>query len=214
MGSKDIHGIVMNLLGALFRIHARPGLTVMEDVYCDLSDATEESLRAPDVVLVGGLSKPKDDFYRGTPILAVEVRATQSKRNLEEKVKLYLEHDWPWIWTSAGAAAERAAQECSFVLREGNVAPRLVPCRRAATAGPSLRAADGIASSPCGAAACRGRAAGDARDALRGHRRKDRLRVPLRRAARHVSLDDRRSARGACHRRRARSPLARGRPAR
>jgi hypothetical protein len=98
MGSKDIHGVVMALLAALFRTHARPGLTVMTDVYCDLSDATGASLRAPDVVLVGDLATPKDEVYTGTPILAVEVRATQSKRYLEEKVKLYLEHDWPCTW--------------------------------------------------------------------------------------------------------------------
>lgn len=35
---------------------------------------------------------------RGTPVLAVEVRGTQSKRYLAEKVQLYLEHDWPWVW--------------------------------------------------------------------------------------------------------------------
>jgi hypothetical protein len=55
-------------------------------------------VRAPDVVLVGDLAKPKDAFYTGTPILAVEVRGTQSKRYLEEKVKLYIEHDWPCTW--------------------------------------------------------------------------------------------------------------------
>jgi Uma2 family endonuclease len=98
MGSKDIHGIVIALLTALFRTHGRPGVTVMTDVYCDLSDASGASLRAPDVVLVGDLAKPRDDFYRGTPVLAVEVRGTQSKRYLEEKVKLYLEHDWPCTW--------------------------------------------------------------------------------------------------------------------
>jgi Uma2 family endonuclease len=98
MGSKDLHGIVMALLAALFRTHVRPGLTVMTDVYCDLSDPTAASLRAPDVVLVGGISAPRNEVYTGTPILAVEVRATQSKRNLEEKVKLYLEHDWPCTW--------------------------------------------------------------------------------------------------------------------
>ncbi len=98
MGSKDIHGIVMALLTALFRTHARSGITVMTDVYCDLSDATGASVRAPDVVLVRNLDKPRDDFYRGTPILAVEVRGTQSKRYLEEKVKLYLEHAWPCTW--------------------------------------------------------------------------------------------------------------------
>jgi Uma2 family endonuclease len=98
MGSKDIHGIVIALLAALFRTHARQGVTVMTDVYCDLTDASGASLRAPDVVMVGDLSKPKNEVYTGTPILAVEVRGTQSKRYLEEKVKLYLEHDWPCTW--------------------------------------------------------------------------------------------------------------------
>jgi Uma2 family endonuclease len=113
MGSKDIHGIVMALLAALFRTHARPGVTVMTDVYCDLSDPTAASLRAPDVVLVGDLSTPKNEVYVGKPILAVEVRATQSKRYLEEKVKLYLEHDWPCTWI---VHAERQEVE---VLRPG-----------------------------------------------------------------------------------------------
>ncbi len=98
MGSKDIHGIVMALLTALFRTHARPGNTVMTDVYCDLNDAASASVRAPDIVLVSDLVEPKDANYTGTPILAVEVRGTQSKRYLEEKVKLYLEHDWPCTW--------------------------------------------------------------------------------------------------------------------
>jgi Uma2 family endonuclease len=98
MGSKDIHGIITALITALFRTHGRKELTVMVDVYCDLSDASGASLRAPDVALVGGLSKPKDDVFRGIPVIAVEVRATQSKRYLEEKVKLYLEHDWPCTW--------------------------------------------------------------------------------------------------------------------
>jgi hypothetical protein len=35
---------------------------------------------------------------RGIPIIAVEVRATQAKKHLEEKVKLYLEHEWPTVW--------------------------------------------------------------------------------------------------------------------
>jgi hypothetical protein len=128
MGSKDIHGIVMALLAALFRTHARPGLTVMTDVYCDLSDPSGASLRAPDVVLVGDLEKPKDDFYRGTPILAVEVRGTQSKRYLEEKVKLYLEHDWPCTWI---VHAERQEVEVlqtgsgSVVYRLGTEVPLL-----------------------------------------------------------------------------------------
>ena len=98
MGSNDIHGIVMAVLAKLFGIHARPGTTVMTDVYCDLSDASAASVRAPDVVLVGDLTQPKDTIYTGTPILAVEVRGTQSKRYLDEKVKLYLEHDWPRTW--------------------------------------------------------------------------------------------------------------------
>ena len=70
----------------------------MTDVYCDLSDIKGESLRAPDVCLVSGLSKPKDDFFRGTPLIAVEIRATQAKRHLEEKVQLYVEHAWPCTW--------------------------------------------------------------------------------------------------------------------
>lgn len=113
MGSKDIHGIVMALLAALFRTHARAGVTVMTDVYCDLTDAQGASLRAPDVVMVGDLSKPKNEVYTGTPILAVEVRGTQSKRYLEEKVKLYLEHAWPCTWI---VHAERQEVE---VLRPG-----------------------------------------------------------------------------------------------
>lgn len=98
VGSKDIHGILMALIAALFRTHARPGLTVMTDVYCDLTDEQGPSLRAPDVALVDGLGNGKDDFFRGTPIIAVEIRGTQSKRYLEEKVELYLEHDWPCTW--------------------------------------------------------------------------------------------------------------------
>lgn len=113
MGSKDIHGIVMALLAALFRTHAREGFTVMTDVYCDLSDPGGPSLRAPDVVVVGDLSSPRNDAYRGTPLLAVEIRGTQSRRYLEEKVKLYLEHEWPWVWI---AHAERRELE---VVRPG-----------------------------------------------------------------------------------------------
>jgi len=129
MGSKDIHGIVMAVLAALFRTHARRGLTVMTDVYCDLSDTAADSVRAPDVVLVGDLAKPKDAIYTGIPILAVEVRGTQSKRYLEEKVKLYLEHDWPCTWI---VHAERQEVEvmrrgvASVVYRRGTSVP-LVP---------------------------------------------------------------------------------------
>jgi len=128
MGSKDIHGILMALLAALFRTHARPSLTVMSDVYCDLSDAEGPSLRAPDVALVSGLSTPKNEAFAGTPILAVEVRGTQSKRYLEEKVKLYLEHDWPWVWI---VHAERQEVEVlqprvgSVVYRRGTEVPLL-----------------------------------------------------------------------------------------
>jgi hypothetical protein len=98
MGSKDIHAITMALLTALFRTHAREGMSVMDDVYCDLTDEQGASLRAPDVVVVSDLEKPRDDVYRGKPVLAVEVRGTQSKRYLEEKVRLYVEHDWPLVW--------------------------------------------------------------------------------------------------------------------
>lgn len=128
MGSKDIHGILMALLAALFRTHARPGLTVMTDVYCDLSDAEGSSLRAPDVVLVGDLSVPKDEAYTGTPILAVEVRGTQSKRYLEEKVKLYLAHDWPSIWIIHAERQEVEVlrpQAGSVVYRSGTDVPLL-----------------------------------------------------------------------------------------
>ena len=129
MGSKDVHAIVMALLTALFRTHARLGVTVMTDIYCDLSDATAESVRAPDIVLVGDLSTPRDENYQGTPILAVEVRATQSKKNLEEKVKLYLEHGWPCTWI---VHAERQEVEVvrpgvgSVIYRRGTSVP-LVP---------------------------------------------------------------------------------------
>jgi Uma2 family endonuclease len=144
MGSKDIHAIVMALLTALFRTHARLGVTVMTDVYCDLSDATAESVRAPDVVLVGDLSVPRDENYHGTPILAVEVRATQSKRNLDEKVKLYLERGWPCTWI---VHAERQEVE---VLRPGVAA---VVYRRGGAAVPLPPALDqhGLATLPVAA---------------------------------------------------------------
>lgn len=125
MGSKDIHGVVA-LLAALLRTHARPGVTVMSDVYCDLSDETGASVRAPDVVLVADLRTPRDDFYRGTPLLAVEIRGTQSKRYLEEKVKLYMEHAWPCTWI---VHAEREEVEVmrpasgSVVYRRGGEVP-------------------------------------------------------------------------------------------
>jgi hypothetical protein len=96
---------------------------------CDLSDPSGASVRAPDVVVVGDVEKPRDDFYRGTPLLAVEVRGTQSKRYLEEKVKLYLEHAWPSTWV---VHAEREEVEVwrpgtgSVVYRRGGAVP-LVP---------------------------------------------------------------------------------------
>jgi Uma2 family endonuclease len=128
MGSNDIHGIVMAILAALFRTHARPGLTVMSDVYCDLSDEEGPSLRAPDVVIVSDLSQPKNEAYHGTPVLAVEIRGTQSKRYLEEKVELYLDHDWPRVWM---VHAERREVEvlrkgqASVVYRKGTEIPLL-----------------------------------------------------------------------------------------
>jgi hypothetical protein len=83
-------------------------------------------VRAPDVVLVGDLAGGKDDIYRGTPILAVEIRGTQSKRYLEEKVKLYLERGWPCTWI---VHAERQEVEVlqpgagSVVYRRGTSVP-------------------------------------------------------------------------------------------
>ena len=126
MGSKDIHAIVMALLAALFSVHARDGITTMADVYCELSDEQGQSLRAPDVVLVKDLLEPKDAAYSGIPVLAVEIRGTQSKRYLEEKVKLYFEHDWPEVWI---VHAEREEVEilrpglASVVYRKGSEVP-------------------------------------------------------------------------------------------
>jgi hypothetical protein len=77
-------------------------------------------------VLVGDLASPKNEAYRGRPVLAVEIRGTQSKRYLEEKVKLYLEHDWPTVWI---AHAERHEVEvlragmASITYREGTEVP-------------------------------------------------------------------------------------------
>ena len=98
MGSKDIHGIVMALFAKLFGIHVAEGITVMTDVYCDLSDEQDQSFRAPDVVVVRDLQKPRDAAYEGIPVVAVEIRGTQSKKYLEEKVRLYLDHGWPQTW--------------------------------------------------------------------------------------------------------------------
>jgi hypothetical protein len=109
MGSKDLHGIAMAIAAALFRAHARPGHQVMTDVYCDLSDEMGPSLRAPDVTLVANL-KPKNEVYTGRPVLAVEVRGTQSKKYLEEKILLFLEHDWPLVWIIH-------VEQCQFEVR-------------------------------------------------------------------------------------------------
>src|SRR5271169_3343528 len=109
MNALPTRSLVMALVAMLFGTHARSGVTVLVDIYCDLSDTEDASIRAPDVVLVGDLASPKNAVYTGTPILAVEIRGTQStmgaplgaapssapkppsKRYLEEKVKLYLE---------------------------------------------------------------------------------------------------------------------------
>ncbi len=128
MSSKDVHGILMALISALFHTHARRGLTVMTDVYCDLSDEEGDSLRAPDVVLVGGLGKGKDEVYRGTPIIAVEIRGTQSKRYLEEKVKLYVKHEWPATWIVHADREEIEVVQpglASVTYRPGSVLPLL-----------------------------------------------------------------------------------------
>ena len=126
MGSKDVHAIVMTITGALFHVHARDGLTVMTDVYCDLSDEAGPSLRAPDVTIVSDLSAPRNEIYRGTPVLAVEIRGTQSKRYLEEKVKLYLEHDWPTVWIIHAERQElevRSPGVASITYRAGAMVP-------------------------------------------------------------------------------------------
>lgn len=99
MSSNGIHSVLMFLLGALFRTHAREDHDVYADVYCELIGGDGSlSLRAPDVVLAKSVRRLKDGPFQGIPVLAIEIRATQSKRQLEEKVKLYLEHDWPLIW--------------------------------------------------------------------------------------------------------------------
>jgi len=99
LSSNGINSVLMFLLGALFRTHAREDHDVYADVYCELIDGDGSlSLRAPDVVLAKSVGRLKDGPFQGIPILAIEIRATQSKKQLEEKVKLYLEHDWPLIW--------------------------------------------------------------------------------------------------------------------
>lgn len=108
--------IVIPLIATFLLTHARRNLRAAIDVYCDLTDEHGPSVRSPDVVLVDAAAASSDDFIRVVPILAVEVRATQSKKHLDEKVGLYLEHGWPLLWI---AHAERRELE---VLQPG-VAP-------------------------------------------------------------------------------------------
>ncbi len=102
MSAKLEHCVVMGMLTTLFNTHARHDVKALPDVYCDLSDDKGSSLRAPDVVIVEGVepdpNDPSGGPVRGNPLLAVEIRATQSKKQLDEKIKLYVEHDWPEIW--------------------------------------------------------------------------------------------------------------------
>jgi Uma2 family endonuclease len=96
--AHNIHSIVMSILGNLFSTHVRDGYSVLTDIHCVLDDARGESRRAPDVVIALEIKDPKNEALRGIPVLAVEIRATESKKHIEEKVKLYLEHDWPTVW--------------------------------------------------------------------------------------------------------------------
>lgn len=96
--AHDIHSIVMAIVGSLFLTHVRDRYSVLTDVHCVLDDARGESRRAPDVVIAHQVTNPRNEPLRGVPVLAVEVRAAQSKKLLEEKVKLYIEHDWPTVW--------------------------------------------------------------------------------------------------------------------
>jgi hypothetical protein len=96
--SHDIHSVVIGILTNLFGSHVRDGYSAMPDIHCVLDDALGKSRRAPDVVIARTIKNPKNEALHGIPVLAVEVRATQGKKHLEEKVKLYLEHDWPTVW--------------------------------------------------------------------------------------------------------------------
>lgn len=96
--SHEIHSIVTGILTNLFGSHLRDGYNAMPDIHCVLDDRHGESRRAPDVVIARTIKNPKNEALRGIPVLAVEVRATQGKKHLEEKVKLYIEHDWPTVW--------------------------------------------------------------------------------------------------------------------
>ncbi len=94
----SIHATATFITGVLFGNHARAGYTGLVDIDCILDDEFGESLRIPDAALVHALKELKNEAYSGIPVIAVEVRATQRKKHLEEKVKLYLDHDWPTIW--------------------------------------------------------------------------------------------------------------------
>lgn len=96
--ANDIHSIVMALLSAFFHLHVRRKYSVLTDIHCVLDDAFGQSRRAPDVAIAHEVTNPTGDALHGTPVLAVEIRATQSRKYLEEKVKLYIEHDWPTVW--------------------------------------------------------------------------------------------------------------------
>lgn len=98
MSSHEIHSNLMFTLSALFGTHTHDAYQVMCDVYYELIDEGGLSLRAPDVVIAKAIKLLQDGPVRRTPILAVEIRATQSKSQVQEKVKLYLEHDWPLVW--------------------------------------------------------------------------------------------------------------------
>lgn len=98
MSGHLIHCDVTLIVGSLFSTHARDDCMALVDIYCVLDDALGASRRAPDVVLAHEVRSTEDGPLRGIPILAVEVRAPQSKKHLDEKVKLYIEHDWPNIW--------------------------------------------------------------------------------------------------------------------
>jgi len=90
--------IVIPLVLTFLRTHARRYLRAAVDTYCDLTDDHGPSVRAPDVILVEDTTPSPHDFVRIVPVLAVEVRATQSKPHLDAKVALYLEHAWPLLW--------------------------------------------------------------------------------------------------------------------
>ena len=133
MSSKDVHAIAMTLFGKLFATHVAEGLTVMTDVYCDLSDDQDQSLRAPDIVVVRDLQTARDAAYQGIPVVAVEIRGTQSKKYLEEKMRLYLEHDWPQTWIAHPLRMEIEVFEKglgSVVYRVGSSVPMPVEMRK------------------------------------------------------------------------------------